>query len=239
MELVTGVIIAVAAVSLFGVGIRLLLIGGSAATALTFAFLLTVLLLLSKFKRFKGFGFEAEMWEQKQEEAAALINHLKGLSKVASRQTASLAARVGLWNSALSLAELADCLRDLQGQLAEIGISSHEREEILQTLYNRIEAAYVEAGYALVRKAFAGDHETIEKSRSTNVVAAAAMNPKLNEEGQALSLLDPITIERLREFVRDSEILQSKHKLLQELADIDRDLGHFRLNRSFRRRATG
>jgi hypothetical protein len=32
---------------------------------------------LAKFKRFKGFGFEAEMWEEKQEEAAALVESLK------------------------------------------------------------------------------------------------------------------------------------------------------------------
>jgi hypothetical protein len=36
-----------------------------------------VLLLLAKFKRFKGFGFEAEMWEEKQEEAAVLVEDLK------------------------------------------------------------------------------------------------------------------------------------------------------------------
>ena len=40
-------------------------------------FLFVVLLLLAKFKRFKGFGFEAEMWEEKQEEAAALVKSLK------------------------------------------------------------------------------------------------------------------------------------------------------------------
>ena len=31
------------------------------------AFLLMILLLLSKFKRFKGFVFEAELWEEKQD----------------------------------------------------------------------------------------------------------------------------------------------------------------------------
>jgi hypothetical protein len=43
---------------------------GAAVFCLIFAF-------LSRFKRFKGLGIEAELWEQKQEEAAALIDRLK------------------------------------------------------------------------------------------------------------------------------------------------------------------
>lgn len=41
---------------------------------------------VSRFKRFKGFGFEAELWEDKQKEAANLIDRLKSIIAVYSRE---------------------------------------------------------------------------------------------------------------------------------------------------------
>jgi hypothetical protein len=63
MEKIPTGIIAIAAVLLLSVGIGLAVTDRptSAAETWGFAFLLVILLLLSKFKRFKGFGFEAEM----------------------------------------------------------------------------------------------------------------------------------------------------------------------------------
>src|SRR3990167_725292 len=40
----------------------------------------------TKFKRFKGLGFEAELWEDKQAEAAALIDQLKEIVAIYSRE---------------------------------------------------------------------------------------------------------------------------------------------------------
>jgi hypothetical protein len=34
---------------------------------------------VARFKRFKGLGFEAELWEDKQKEAAELIDRLKAI----------------------------------------------------------------------------------------------------------------------------------------------------------------
>lgn len=140
MERATPWIIAVAACVLLLVGIGLAFSdrAASAGAAWATGFLLVVLLLISKFKRFKGFGFEAEMWEQKQAEAAALIDQLQSLSKVISKQMASVAARTGLWDSALSLSELATFLEDLQRLLSEVKIPPHEAEEVLDRLYDRI-----------------------------------------------------------------------------------------------------
>lgn len=42
---------------------------------------------LARFKRFKGLGFEAELWEDKQKEAAELIERLKGVIAIFSRET--------------------------------------------------------------------------------------------------------------------------------------------------------
>jgi hypothetical protein len=41
---------------------------------------------LARFKRFKGLGFEAELWEDKQKEAANLIDRLKNVVAVYSRE---------------------------------------------------------------------------------------------------------------------------------------------------------
>jgi hypothetical protein len=229
---VTAWISAVAAVALFVVGVVLAFTdrAASAGAAWGFAFLLMILLLLSKFKRFKGFGFEAELWEEKQAEAASLVDQLRGLSKVIIKQMGGMAARMGLFDSALSLAELAELFEDLQGQLAVIGIPDHESEETLQSLCSRIEQVYRVVAHGIVSGAFRTEREALEKASDPS------MNPQLNKEGMALSTLPAISISALEEFVHRSEIIKSKPEVLQDLAEIDRDIEHFKRHRSFRRR---
>jgi hypothetical protein len=80
VQLLANIILSLGASALLIVGIFLAINDRGAPTitaVLGTGFLFVVLLLLAKFKRFKGFGFEAEMWEQKQEEAAALANYLQ------------------------------------------------------------------------------------------------------------------------------------------------------------------
>ena len=68
MNRVSNIIISLGAVALLSAGIFLAISDRVAAATLLLGigFLFVVLLLLAKFKRFKGFGFEAEMWEEKQ-----------------------------------------------------------------------------------------------------------------------------------------------------------------------------
>ena len=80
MQMVANIIVAFGAIFLLGAGIRLAFLDRGAATITVFlgiGFLFVVLLFLAKFKRFKGFGFEAKMWEEKQEEASSLVDSLK------------------------------------------------------------------------------------------------------------------------------------------------------------------
>lgn len=58
--------------------------GGGAAFAMFF--LCLIYGNVSRFKRFKGLGFEAELWEDKQKEAADLIDRLKEIVKVYTRE---------------------------------------------------------------------------------------------------------------------------------------------------------
>jgi hypothetical protein len=108
MNYVSNIIISVGAILLLSVGIHLAISDKVAAftSILSFAFLFVVLLLLAKFKRIKGFGFEAEMWEEKQEEAAVLVERLTLLSTTVSQQVALIAAKLGFTMAALHLKKL-------------------------------------------------------------------------------------------------------------------------------------
>jgi hypothetical protein len=93
MQLVVNIIVSLGAVALLIVGLYLAILDRGAPTitaVLGTGFLFVVLLLLAKFKRFKGFGFEAEMWEEKQEEAAVLVEDLKQALQRFSTARASL-----------------------------------------------------------------------------------------------------------------------------------------------------
>lgn len=53
---------------------------------------------LARFKRFKGLGFEAELWEDKQKEAAELVERLKGVVSVYSREAVLSRVMMGRWD---------------------------------------------------------------------------------------------------------------------------------------------
>lgn len=93
VQLVANIIVSLGAFALLIVGICLAILDRGAPSiiaVLDTGFLFVVLLLLAKFKRFKGFGFEAEMWEEKQEEAAVLVDELKKKLERFSTARASL-----------------------------------------------------------------------------------------------------------------------------------------------------
>jgi hypothetical protein len=52
---------------------------------------------LARFKKFKGLGFEAELWEDKQKEAANLIDQLKGIVSAYTREIVMGNVMRGRW----------------------------------------------------------------------------------------------------------------------------------------------
>jgi hypothetical protein len=52
---------------------------------------------LARFKRFKGLGFEAELWEDKQKEAANLIDRLKSVVAIYTREIVMNNVMRGRW----------------------------------------------------------------------------------------------------------------------------------------------
>ncbi len=134
MELFIRLTIVLFALVLFGIA-AVLFFEGSAATAATamgfvlfFVFILTV----SHYKRIKGLGFEAEMWGEKQEQAAHLIDRLELLSRPSSEHIALVASKSGLSN--LQIMQVTESMRSI---LAETKTSELEREKVLSPLFQR------------------------------------------------------------------------------------------------------
>jgi hypothetical protein len=144
MQFIADAIISIGAIALLGVGVYQGMNDRTASSTslLGFGFLLVVLLVLAKFKRFKGFGFEAEMWEEKQIEAAALVDRLSLLSEAVAQQVALIASKLGLWDAGLSFPQMADLLDQTQRLLDAAEVLPDRRDDILAPLYQRIELNY-------------------------------------------------------------------------------------------------
>lgn len=76
---------------------------------------------ISRFKRFKGLGFEAELWEDKQKEAANLIERMKGIVTTYTREILMASLRQGRWDSANGWKEQWALFDELTGQHNKLG----------------------------------------------------------------------------------------------------------------------
>lgn len=72
----------------------------AATVSAALGLLLTFLARISQFKRFKGWGFEAEMWEDKQIEAVKLIEALKNVATLTAREVMLQSVKSGRWGGA-------------------------------------------------------------------------------------------------------------------------------------------
>lgn len=107
----------------------------SAAATLAAGVLCLIFAFLSRFKRFKGLGIEAELWEQKQEEAARLIQVMRSLSAAVAGQLISVSARMGRWDSGITRQEMYDLVAKLDEVLKDVGVSSDQRETFKADFY--------------------------------------------------------------------------------------------------------
>ena len=140
------------AAALLGVGIWLIVKGFTrkAVVPLAFCVALAVVLVGARFKHVKGFGIEAELWSEKQAEAATLVDRLKVLSVSTSEQTALLASRLGRWESGLSNRELVSLLQQTAQLLDTFQIDKARQEEILSPIRARLEMNLVAAAYLAI-----------------------------------------------------------------------------------------
>jgi hypothetical protein len=115
----------------------------SATAAMSFGFLLIVMLTVSQFKHVKGFGFDAETWDQKQVEAAKLVDQLQGLTKATTRELALVASKIGLWDNGPSNQELMGIINTLTPVLKASGFEKEQRDELLSPIQDRIAFNYL------------------------------------------------------------------------------------------------
>jgi hypothetical protein len=95
-------------------------IAGATATFVMF-FLCLIYVNVSRFKRFKGLGFEAELWEDKQKEAADLIDRLQNIVKVYTHEIVMMKVMAGRWGGASNWSERWSLYTELVGQHDTLG----------------------------------------------------------------------------------------------------------------------
>jgi hypothetical protein len=152
MELFTYTLTAILATALIAAGIYLCFrtpraTAPTIGAVLSTGFLILLLLHMSKFKHVKGFGFDAETWDEKQVEAAKLVDQLSSVSEALSQQVALVASRLGLWGSGLTNPELVHLLKQLENTFDAAKIPKVRREEISLPIRQRIAYNYWEKAY--------------------------------------------------------------------------------------------
>lgn len=111
----------------------------SATSCFSFGFLLIVISVLSRFKHIKGFGFEAELWEEKQAEAARLVDTLRDATLIVGRQLVFVADKVGKPFNIPKAQDMISLEMDIEKMLKSNGIQAEEIEKILRPLSVDIE----------------------------------------------------------------------------------------------------
>ncbi|MCG7624160.1 hypothetical protein [Epibacterium sp. Ofav1-8] len=103
--------------------IRFLIMNDVAGATATFvmAFLCLVYGNVSRFKRFKGLGFEAELWEDKQKEAADLIDRLKNIVQVYTREIVMMKVMTGRFGGGSEWPDRWALYEELVGQHDTLG----------------------------------------------------------------------------------------------------------------------
>lgn len=76
---------------------------------------------LARFKKFKGLGFEAELWEDKQKEAADLVDRLKSIVSIYTREIVMNKVMSGRWDDGGNWDEGWAVYDELTGKHAELG----------------------------------------------------------------------------------------------------------------------
>lgn len=247
MERLTRILILIGALDLLALGTYLGFQDKTASStaAFGFGFLLIILLLLSKFKRFKGFGFTAEMWDEKQIEAAKLVDRLKVTSESLVQQASVLAANLGMMNAGLTLPQKAH----LFAQLLEVGkrteISEQQLSNYLDPLFQRIRIDFCWAAERMTMRTYQAENDRINRPGVEGFDDPGKLREYETSIGRVLTTLQqnrpsfshptPDYMGWLIEVVRTSRLLESKKSaLLDELEKVKQELNYFETNRKFR-----
>ena len=130
------------------------------ATSFGIAFFCFFYANLARFKKFKGLGFEAELWADKQKEAEDLIGRLKEVYEIYSNEILISKAKEGRWGSSenrwTSVWELYDLIDTRHNKLGQnLNLSKAKKTldqyfifDIIHPLYDEIQKT-VSEGHAM------------------------------------------------------------------------------------------
>jgi hypothetical protein len=217
---------------------------GAASAAMGFVFLLVFVLTISNFKRIKGFGFEAEMWEEKQVQAAKLIDRLELLSKATAQQVALIAAKLGLMGSGMSNPEMGELVESTRQILQSTGTTDTERKNILAPLYRRVALNYVNAANRVLQLAVENDRKLFDAARLANpddhqkwqekLLALDKTTAKMRQLNR-LDMIERRTIEPIESMAQQDVILGAEPEVIAQLNEIAADMSYFEANGKLRR----
>jgi hypothetical protein len=108
------------------------------ATLCAAAIFCLIFAFLSKFKKFKGLGIEAEMWEQVQKEAETMIKELRRLALITAAPVTRLSTTIGYWDSHYENKDLYDVIIGIEDSLSKNGVSKDEIENIKRPFHRRV-----------------------------------------------------------------------------------------------------
>lgn len=245
------------AVALFGAGIGLGYRDLVAAEMATFTAGAVVLIFvfLSQFKRFKGLGIEAEMWEREMEEAQEIAEKFRNLATVVAKPLITNSMRLGRWSTGISRREMDNMVSEVKSILEKSGSRPEEIEAALEdyrryTAFDMTRPAYSEVKKVLDEKvkekqdvidAYRGrvpaDQNQVYNA-AAGALSAARQSAKHVLEGFKITYADAYP-ETVRARVNECDLLtaQEKQNLLASLKDTIDDLVYFRETGKIRRPA--
>ena len=219
----------------------------SALAVLTCGFLIVLVVSIARFKVVEGpWGFRAETWDQKQVEAAVLVDKLSILSDGLAEQVSLVVSRLGLWDSAYSLPEMEDLIKQLKKLLESTNTPQSRRDEILAPAYKRVEADYLQYAKIFVERALElRRREVVSIPPGLSETETAALQSQQQQQDEDVRRFrgtaptDPKieSIDAVLAFVRTARSLDSRSNALQaDIGELKLDLHYFRANRQLRRR---
>ena len=159
--------------------------GVAAATAAFVMFFLCLIYAnVSRFKRFKGLGFEAELWEDKQQEAADLIERLKNIVEVYTREIIMMKVMSGRWGGGSEWPSRWALYEELVGQHDTLGQKIDFlplKEKVYRIMvFDSVSALSSEIQHAL-SKAYTDTNDAISKKFGNPITDAAGFGAELDK----------------------------------------------------------
>lgn len=125
------IVILIASLLLMGAGVVLSYLDKTSGATATYAASIFCLIFvyLSQFKRFKGFGVEAELLEKKIEEADEALKRLRAITAPIAHMLFTMVARMGRWDSMVPRKQRYEIMEQIENELLKNGVEEDVLEE--------------------------------------------------------------------------------------------------------------